>query len=132
MILALLNLIPFQIMCNKVVSKEPFILKHCLDRYKTQEIGVKAVDNFLPTLKLVPDWFVMNAVFSIDDIDLDDMDSVVVTFFSDGMGLITIDLNNINFDDDNFDKADSSNIVLVTLITYRCNRFKHHKACKKT
>ena len=39
----------------------------------------EAVDNFLPALKFVPDWFVLNnmlekrnVVFSNDDIDLDD------------------------------------------------------------
>ena len=31
-------------------------------RYKTQEICDKAVDNFLPTLKFVPDWFLRNKV----------------------------------------------------------------------
>ena len=37
----------------KVVSKEPFMLKYYLDKYKTQEMCDKAVDVCLPTLKLV-------------------------------------------------------------------------------
>ena len=32
------------------------------------------------------------------------------------MGLVTVDLNNINLDDDNFDKDDPANIVRVSLI----------------
>ena len=37
-----------QEICDKVVSKDLFMLKYCLDRYKTQE-----------TLKFVPVWFVV-------------------------------------------------------------------------
>ena len=46
-------------MCDKIVFKEPFILKYCFDRFKTQEICDKAVDGFLLTIKFIPDWFVM-------------------------------------------------------------------------
>ena len=40
--------------CDKVVSEEPFMLKYCLDRYKTQEMHDKTVDACLPALKFVP------------------------------------------------------------------------------
>ena len=33
-------------MSDKVVSEDPFILKHCLVRYKTQEMCDKAADSF--------------------------------------------------------------------------------------
>ena len=36
------------------------MLKYCLGRYKSQENCDKAVDDFLPTLKFVFDWFVTN------------------------------------------------------------------------
>ena len=42
----------------KFVSKDPFMLKYCLDRYKAQEMCDKAVDDFVSRLKFVPDWFV--------------------------------------------------------------------------
>ena len=45
-------------MCNKAVSENPFMLKYCHDKYKTQEICDKVADDFLPALKFVPDWFV--------------------------------------------------------------------------
>ena len=48
-------------MCDKVFSKKPKMLKSPY-RYKTREICNKAVDNFLPTLKFVPDWFLRNKV----------------------------------------------------------------------
>ena len=38
-----------------------------------------------------------NVVFSNDDIDFDYIDCDIVAFFSDGMVLNTIDLNNTNF-----------------------------------
>ena len=44
-------------MCDKIVCNGPFMLKYCLDRYKTQNICDKVVDDFLSTLKFVPDQF---------------------------------------------------------------------------
>ena len=74
----------------------------------------KPADTCLPILKFVPDWSVANkmlekldnVIFSNDDINLDDIDSDIVTFFSDNMGLVTIDLNNINLDINNFVEDD--------------------------
>ena len=40
-------------MYEKAVSKEIFMLKYCLNRYKTQEISEKADDACLQSLKLV-------------------------------------------------------------------------------
>ena len=42
-------------MCDKFVSKDPFILKYCLDRYKTQEMCDKAIIVGLSVLTFVPD-----------------------------------------------------------------------------
>ena len=47
-------------MFDKFVSEDPFKLKYCHDRYKIQEMCSKSVDDFLPALKLVPDWFVIS------------------------------------------------------------------------
>ena len=72
----------------------------------------KTVDACLPALKFVPNWFVKNkmlkkrnnVVFSIDDIDLDDIEFNKVTFFSDDMDIATIYLTNINLNDDDFNE----------------------------
>ena len=45
-------------MCDEAVSNDHFKLKHYLDRYKTPEMCDKALDDFLPALKFVLDWFV--------------------------------------------------------------------------
>ena len=42
-------------MCDKVVPKDPFLLKYCPDKHKTQEMCDKAVDSCLLALKFVPD-----------------------------------------------------------------------------
>ena len=83
-------------MSDKGVSGKPFMLKYCLNRYKSQEMCDKAVDAFLTTSKFVPNWpFTKkmlenpdDVVFSNDEIDLDDTDSDFVTFYSDGMVLL--------------------------------------------
>ena len=46
------------------------------------------------------------------------------------MGFNTIDLNNINLDDDNCDEEDSETINHVRFMAWY-NRFKQRKACKK-
>lgn len=81
-------------------------------------------------IKIVPDPFSTNkipekvdtVVFSNDDGGLNDIDSDIVTLYSDGKCL-----NNIKADDENFDKKGlHTNIVLIRLIAL-CNRFKQHK-----
>ena len=72
--------------CDKVVSKELFILKFCCDRNKTQKMCNKAVDAYLSALKFVRDWSVTSnmfeiyndVVFSNRDIDLDYIDSDII------------------------------------------------------
>ena len=44
-----------QEICNKVVSKEHFMLKYFFDRHKTLEMCDKAVDACQSALKFVPD-----------------------------------------------------------------------------
>ena len=113
-----------QEMCDKIVFKESFMLKYHLDRYKTQEMCDKAIDFYLLTLKFVPDWFATskiieelhNAIFSNDDIVSGDIDSDIVTFFSNGICLKSINLNNINTNHDNFDDHDPETISHARLM----------------
>ena len=68
----------------------------------------KAVDFYLLALKGVPDCFVISefieklddAVFSNDDLVFGDINSDIVTFFSNDIGLNSLNLNsNINLND---------------------------------
>ena len=123
-----------QEMCDKIVFKEPFMLKYHLDRYKTQEMCDKAIDFYLLTLKFVPDWFATskiieeldNAIFFNDDIVSGDIDSDIVTFFSNGICLKSINLNNINTNHDNFDDHDPETIRDARLMGWY-NRYKQAK-----
>ena len=54
-----------------------------------------------------------NLVFSTDDIELDDIASNMDTWFSDGIRLNTVELNNINLNGDNFDEDYPANSFLV-------------------
>ena len=98
-------------MCDKSVFKDSFMLKYCHDRYKTQELCDKNVDDFLPAFKFLPDWFVtrklietlQRVLFADDDILLFVEDSGNVTITSNKMGILSVDVNNINLDDVNFD-----------------------------
>ena len=46
-----------QKMRDEVICNDPFMLKYCLNRYKTKKMCDKAVDDCLSSLKFVPDWF---------------------------------------------------------------------------
>ena len=93
---------------------------------------------FLPTLKFVPDWFVTSKMIkNLDDDFFSNYDIIFVnencnnvTFFDDEMGFLSVDLNNINLDDVNFDKDDPAAIIHVRIMAWR-NRFKQRKAFKK-
>ena len=74
-------------MCDKAVSKDPFVLKYCLDRYKSQEMRNKAVDAFLPTLKFVPDWFLASKMIEKLDYDLFSNDNTI--FVNEGSNYVT-------------------------------------------
>ena len=71
-----------------------------------------------------------SAVFPNDDIVFDDLDSDFATFFCNDIGLNSITLYNINFDDDNFVACDPETISHIRLMAWY-NRFKQRKACKK-
>ena len=57
-----------------------------------------------------------NYAFCNDDIDFNDIESDIVTFFNDGMGLVTIELKNVTLNDDNFVDDDPETTIHVTLI----------------
>ena len=69
----------------------------------------------------------LDVILSNDDIDLHDIDFDHVTFVSDGMDLVSIGINYINLDDDNFDRDDHGTVIHFRLIVSR-SRFKQHKA----
>ena len=49
-------------MCDKVISKDPFLLTYYLNRYNIHKTYDKIIDDFLLTLKFVADWFVTNKI----------------------------------------------------------------------
>ena len=98
----------------------------------------KTVDDFLPTLKFVPDRFVINkmieklynALFADDNIFFFDKDSGNVTFSRNEIGVIWVDLNYINLDDTNFYEDVHKPVIQVRLSTWR-NNLKQRKLFKK-
>ena len=111
-------------MCDKTVSDDFFMLKYFLDRYKTQKISDKAVDNFLPALKFLPEWFLTSkmikklddALFANDYIIFINEDFNNVTFFGGEMSILRVDLYKINLDDVNFDEDDPQTIICIRLM----------------
>ena len=125
-------------MCDKIVSEDPFKLKYCHNRYKSQEMCDKVVDDSLPVLKFVPDWFVTSKVikklltvlYADDNILCFNKDSGDAIFSCYEIGILSIDLNNINLDNTNYDGDDPETIVHIRLLSWHI-KFKKRKAFKK-
>ena len=58
----------------------------------------------------------LTAVYAAENILYFNKDSSNVVFNCNGMGILNIDLNNINLDDTNYDEDDPDTIILIRLL----------------
>ena len=124
-----------QEMPERVVSEDPslILLLFRFDKYVTQRMYDEAVDDSLAALKLIPDWSVTNkmikklytALYSDESILYFNEDSADVTFCCDEMGILSVNLNNINLDN-KFDEDDPDTIILIRLLAFHI-KFQKHK-----
>ena len=109
-------------MCDRVVSEDPFLIVYFPDQYKTQRMCDGTVNDSLASLKFIPDWFVTSkmtkklftALYADENILYFNEDSDNVVFSCNAMGILNIDLKNINLDN-NFDEEDPDAITFVRL-----------------
>ena len=120
---------------KKCVTEDTFLVAHCPDKYITQKMCNEAVDDSLVTSKLIPNWLsrmikkLYAALYADDNILYFNEDSGNILFSFNEMGILTIDLNNINLDN-NFDEDDLYTIIIVRLLTWHI-KFEKRKALKK-
>ena len=132
------------------VSEDPFMLIYCPNRCKTQKKKKKksdeAVNDCLVALKFIPDWIVTSktlekfhdALLANDDYSFSllallffDEDFSKVTLFANRMGILSVDLDKINLDDDNnFYEDNPETIIHVKLLAWH-NKFEKYEAFKK-
>ena len=112
------------------------IKQYVSDQYKTQRMCEKAFDDCLTALKFLPDWFVKSkmikiftALYADENILHFSEDSGNVAFICNGMGILNIDLNNINLDDNNYDECYPDTIIHVKLLAWHI-KFEKGKALK--
>ena len=97
----------------------------------------KAVDDSLATLKLIPDWFVRSKMirelftdlYADENILYLNEDSGNVLFSCNEMGVLNIDLNNINLDN-NFDEDDPDTIIHIRFLAWHI-KYEKRKELKK-
>ena len=125
-------------MCDRVVSEDPFLIVYCPDKYKTERMCDGAVDDCLAALKFISDWIVTSkmtkklftALYADDNMLNFNEDSSNIIFSCNEMGILNIDLNNINLDDANYNEDDPETIMHVRLSTSHI-KFEKCKALKK-
>ena len=111
--------------CDRVVSEDPLFIVYCPDRCITQKMCDEAADDSLATLKLISDWFVtsktIQKLFTALNVDENILyfneDFGHVVFKCNGMGILDIELDNINYDN-NFDEDDPDTIILIRLLPW--------------
>ena len=97
----------------------------------------KAVDDSVAALKIFPDWFVTSKMIKELFTPLYAVENILYfnehfgnTIFScNGMGILNIDLYNINLD--NFDEGDPDTIILIRLLTWQIKPLKKELASKR-
>ena len=125
-------------MHDKAFSEDPFVLKYCLDREKTQDVCDKVVNDISSILNFVTNEIlknVYNALFADDDIHLFDEGTGNDAFSSDENGIPKVDLDNIKLDDPIFYEDGSKTINHIRLLTWHNskidrNNVKHSKQKK--
>ena len=94
----------------------------------------EAVDDSLAALKLIPNWFVTNkmikklftALYADENMLYFNKDSDIVVFNWNEMGILDIDLNNIDLEN-SFNADDTDTINLIRLLVWDI-KFEKHKA----
>ena len=121
-------------MCDRVVSEDAFLIVHCPDKYITQKLCDEAVDDSLAALKLIPNRFVTNklikklytALYADENMFYFNKDSDIVVFNCNEMGILDIDLNNIDLEN-SFNADNTDTISLIRLLAWHI-KFEKHKA----
>ena len=99
-----------------------FLILYCLDKHKTRKICDETAGDSLAALKLIPDWFVASkmikklytTLYADESVFYFNEDSDNIVFSCNEMGILNIDLNNINLDN-NFDEDYPGTIILIRL-----------------
>ena len=115
-----------------------FLIVYCPDRFKTQKMCDEAVNDDLSPLEFIPDWFVTSrmikklftTLYADDGLLCFNEDSDNVTFSISEMGILSINLNNINLDN-NFDEDNPDTIILATFLAWYSKFKKNVKHLKE-
>ena len=88
----------------------------------------RAVDDCLAALKFIRDWFLTSEMIKIlftalyADVNIlyFNEDSSNILFICNGMGILNIDLNNVNLDNTNYNGVDPDTIVFYQTFCLAC------------
>ena len=106
------------------------MLVHGPDKYKTQKMCGKAVDDCLVALKLIPDQFVASKIIDDNIYSIQNKVCGNAVFSCNEQGILNIDHNNIKIDDTNYNVDDAEAIIHIRLLAWQI-KFEKRKALKK-
>ena len=118
-----------QEMCDRVVSEDPFMLTYSHNRFKRKNCYMELFVIGLLQVKCLKTFMIL--FLGNEDLLLLNADFNKITFFTNEMDLPSVDLDKVNFDDDNnFYEDDPESIIHVRLLAWH-NKFKNTKLLKK-
>ena len=103
-----------------------FLILYCLDKHKTRKICDETAGDSLAALKLIPDWFVASkmikklytTLYADESVFYFNEDSDNIVFSCNEMGILNIDLNNINLDNGDYNEDDPKYIIYIRLLVW--------------
>ena len=115
-----------QKMCDTVLSEDLFLTVYSPDKYKTQRMRDEAVDDFLAASTFIPRWFATSKMINNRFTALyADKNMLYFNEYcgnailsSNETGILNIDLNDINFDDTNYNDHDPETIIHIRLLAW--------------
>ena len=111
-------------MCNSFIFEDPFATRYVPDQCKTRQMYDEAVDDSLAALKFFRDWLVASKIikrlvttlYADDNVIYFNEDSGDVIFPCNEMGILIVDLANIDLKYSNCNEFDPKIINHVILL----------------
>ena len=128
-----------QSMCNSIMSNDHFSMRYVPDQYKIQPVCDIAVDDCLAALKFVAEWLVKSkmikrfftTLYADENILYFNENPSNTVFNCNGVGILNIDLNNMNLDNTDYEEDDSDTINYSYQTLAWQIKFKKRKTLKE-
>ena len=116
-------------MCDSICSEDPFSIRYVTDQYKSRQTCDEDVNDCLTALKFIPGWFATSKMIKKLITALYADDTILYRIFCNEMGILNVDLYNINLDN-KFDEDDPDTVIFISHLAWH-KKSEKRKVLKK-